>query len=376
VPGWSISLYYFTFFGALGLFWPFFSLYLAGCGLSPTQISRVLALSPVLGLLTPPLIGLVADARHARGFIARAASVCTAIAFSGFFVAHGRPALYATAGVFAFCRAPLVSLVDASAIEHVRTHGGSYGRLRLWGSLGFLLAVLAGGALLESTGIRFLLASTAFTLIAAAACTFFMPAPPPSTRPRALGAATRLIGDQRAWWFLGAVLLAQIANGAYDACFTLHLARLGFGTRTIGVAYAVGVGAEILLLFASGPVLKCLGASRLFALSLATAAVRWFLLSRASGPAEILALQPLHGVTFGFYYASAVTLMREQAGAEAPTAAQGLFAAVSSLGSLVGVGLSGQLFERAGSGLFVASSVAASLAAVCAGGFAARRWRG
>jgi PPP family 3-phenylpropionic acid transporter len=370
---WPIALYYFTFFVGLGVFWPYFSLYLASAGLTPTEISHVQAISPVMGLVVPPLFGVVADARRARGWLLRGSSIATAVAFTGFFVARSsRPALYLTAGVFAFCRAPVGSLVDASALEHVRRRGGSYGRLRLWGSLGFLLAVWWGGATLESAGLDVVLAATGVALVAAAACAFRMPAPPPVARPEALDATVRLVADSHAWLFLGAVFLAQIANGTYDASFALHLSRAGFGTGFVGIAYAVGVGSEIVLLFASGAVLRRIGAPRLFAFSLATAAVRWLLLSRAHSSTEILLLQPLHGITFGFYYTAAVTLMREQGGSDAPTAAQGLFAGVTALGSVVGITLSGPVLERAGAGVFTIGALSAGLATACALAFASR----
>jgi predicted MFS family arabinose efflux permease len=99
------------------------------------------------------------------------------------------------------------------------------------------------------------------------------------------------------------------------------------------------------------------------------------LLSRAQAGAQILALQPLHGVTFGLYQSAAVLLVREQGGADAPTAAQGLFAAVSSLGSLIGVALSGPILERAGSSVFVVGAGAAALATACGVLFAQRRPR-
>ena len=366
-PASPIALYYFAFFAALGVFWPFFSLYLAAAGLSPTQITRVLAISPVMSLVAPPLIGLIADAKGARAWLLRSSSVATAVAFQGFVVARGsRPALYATAAAFALCRAPVGSLVDATALDCVRRHGGSYGALRLWGSLGFLIAVVAGGVLLESVGLDFVLVSTGLALGLAAVCAFAMPAPPAApSRPPTL-ALLEMALDEQTWLLLVAVMLAQIANGTYDACFSLHLQRAGFGSRFIGIAYAVGVGAEIALLAVSGAVLRRVGAARLLACSLATATVRWLVLARVTSGSAILCLQPLHGITFGFYYAAAVTLVRERGGPSAPTAAQGLFAAVTALGSVLGIAVSGPVLERAGGEVFLVGAGAAALATLAA----------
>jgi PPP family 3-phenylpropionic acid transporter len=365
--GWAVALYYLVFFAALGLFWPFFALYLSAAGLTPTQVSRVLAIAPVMGLLAPPLVGLIADTMSARGWLLRGASVATAVVFQGFSIAHGsRPVLYATAAAFALFRAPVVSLVDATAVECARVSGKSYGGLRLWGSFGFLVAVLAGGALLETMGIERVLAVTGLALAIAALSAFALPAASDRPRKDAMGAVAQIALDARSRWFFAAVLLGQIANGIYDSCFSLYLHRAGFGARFIGAAYAVGVGAEIALLACSGRVLRRLGAARLFALSLSTAAVRWLLLSRVTSGAAILLLQPLHGVTFGLYYAAAVTLVREEWGRSAPTSAQGVFAAVSSLGSVVGMILAGPVLERADGAVFAVGGCAAFAACVAA----------
>src|SRR5262245_22809716 len=124
-PAVLIGAYYFTFYGALGFFLPYFSLWLVAHGLAPSEATRILSLTPLMSLLVPPLWGLLADARRARGWLLRGGSLLTWLAFLGFFRAAARPELYATTALFAFARAPLTSLADATTLEHVRQHGGS-----------------------------------------------------------------------------------------------------------------------------------------------------------------------------------------------------------------------------------------------------------
>lgn len=361
-----IALYYFVFFAALGIFWPFFSLYLQAVGLRPSEISRLLALSPVMGLVAPPIFGLWADARQARGWILRGGTIAAAVLFSGFLVARGELMLWLVTGAFFFARSPLIPLVDASALECVRAHGGSYARLRVWGSLGFLIAVEAGGFILDWWGLEAVLASTAVGLFVAAGAAFAMPAPPPVENPGALTAARRVLAPD-AWPLVAAIVLGQAGNATYDACFSLQLKGLGYSAKFVGTSWAVGTGAEVLLMFGIQPVLARLGASRLFALSLAVAALRWFLIGRLVSATAILALQPLHGITFGFFYVAGVTLMKERGGHDAPSAAQGLFAALLSVGATAGMAIAGPLFERASApAAFGFAATAAGLGAACA----------
>ncbi|HZS39823.1 MAG TPA: MFS transporter [Polyangia bacterium] len=371
-----IAAYYFALLGALGIFWPFFSVYLASLGLTPTEVTRVLTLSPLMAMLAPPLTGLIADARRARVWLLRAATAATALAFTGFFVTGGaRAAIVVTTGAFSLCRAPLTSLADATALEHARRHGGSYGAIRTWGSIGFIFAVLGGGALLEARGIGWVLPATTVALALAAACAWWMPAPPIEVRPRAWPAWLRLLRARDGWLLLGAVALQQAAGAAYDGCFSLHLGRLGQGPRFVGIAWATGVVAEAILLIFSGRILRQFAATRVFAFSIAVAALRWLLIARVTSPWILLALQPLHGVTFGLFYVSAVTLMRDQAGADAPTAGQGLLAGSFGAGSVIGFAFAGRLLEAGGGrALFHAASLVAAAGAACAFGY--QRLRG
>ncbi|HEY3356413.1 MAG TPA: MFS transporter [Polyangia bacterium] len=370
-----IAVYYFAFFGTLGVFWPFLALHLAALGLTPGEITLLYALIPAMGLIAPPLAGLLADALNARVWLLRALSAGAALAFAA--VVHAgasRVPLYAAVIAFALCRAPLSPMADASAVEHVRRHGGSFGRVRLWGSIGYLLAAVAGGALLDAVGPGGVLGATMVAVTVAALAAFGLPAPPPHSEPRAFAAALGLLRQRSLWLFLAAVTLAQVAGAAYDSCFTLHLQRLGCGGRFTGIAYAIGVLAEVGVLMVSGRVLARVGPERCFALALFTAALRWLLLGVVRAPGLILLLQPLHGITFGLCYVAGVVIVRERAPRAAQTAAQGLFAGAFALGGVVGMPLSGQIFERAGAlALYGTAAVIAALAGAGATLYARRK---
>jgi len=370
-----IAAYYFVFFGALGIFLPYFAPWLVAHGLAPAEATRVLSLTPLMSLLVPPLAGLVADARRARVWLLRIGSLATFLAFLGFFRAHTRVELYVVTAIFAFCRAPLTSLIDATTLSHVRHHGGSYGRIRLWGSLGFLVAAAASGAVIEKSGIGVIVAVAVWALALGAAVAFGLPAPPPVERKGVVGAWLHLLGEADWWIFFVAVALAQMATAAYDSGFSLHLMRLGFGGRFIGAAWATGVAAEIVLMALSGRILARIGAPTLFAIALTTAALRWTLLARVVSPVAILCLQPLHGVTFGLFWVAGVTLVRDR-GHAAPTAAQGLFSAAVGSGSLLGMNVAERLLERGGGRvLYTFAAACAALATVGAWLYVARSRR-
>ncbi len=346
-----IALYYFALLAATGAFYPYFALYLTSVGLSTTAATRVLAILPFTALFVPPLLGLLADARSARIWLLRGLTLGTAVAFAAFQLAAGHVvAVVVIATCFGALRSPLAALADATAFEHVRTRGGSYGALRLWGSLGFLLAALGGGLLIEAVGLASVVWTTTGLLALAAACAWGMPAPPLERHPEALGAWGAMLRRPSLWLFLVSIVLAQTAASIYDSAFAIHLSRQGHGGGFIGVALAIGVAVEIALLARSGRLLAAVGAERALAAAVAIAAARWYALAYLTSSAALLLLQPLHAITFGLYWVASTALAREYAGPQAVAAGQGLLAAVMGIGSVLGNGLAGEILERYGSG--------------------------
>lgn len=359
----TIAGFYAIYFGAIGLFAPYFALYLKALGLAPPTLSRVMALGPAMTLLSPPLFGLLADARHSRVWVLRACSLLTAIAFTGLLASRGLVMLYATVAMFYMFRAPITSLVDSVALAVARRDGTTYGAIRLWGSLGFVVTVQAGGFLLEASGSRSVLTAGAVCFGMTALLAWRMPAPPIAARPAVLSSWRRLLAHRQMWIFVGTAALAQAANAAYDACYALHLAALGHAGAFIGLAWGLGTLGEVLLMWRSGGLFARFAPAVLLAWALGIAVVRWTLIAVLDAPLALLLVQPLHAFTFGLFYIASVTWVREHAGEEVPTAAQGLFAAAGALGATLGTAGSGAIFASDGGyGVFLAAAVVAAFA--------------
>jgi PPP family 3-phenylpropionic acid transporter len=363
----AISLYYLAFLAAIGMYLPFFTMYLEQRGFTATDATRLMGLGPMMGLLAPPLIGLLADAERARGWILRGATLASMLAFAGFAVVSDRPALWATMAVFALMRTPILPLTDAAALDAAAREGTSYGRLRLWGSFGFLVASAAGGWFLQRTRISHMVPLTVILLGLAFFASLRLPAPPPRHSPGILRAWLRLLGRGHLWLFLGAAALSQLAGASYDAGFALHCERLGLGPRFVGSAWSFGVLSEVALLAGAARLMKAVGTRRLYAMTIAAAALRWWIVARLRSPVALFALQPLHGFTFGCFYVSGVELAREKGGAEMANAAQGLFAFSLAVGSTTGFQVVGWVLERwGGRALYEAAALVAALGALLA----------
>jgi PPP family 3-phenylpropionic acid transporter len=171
--------------------------------------------------------------------------------------------------------------------------------------------------------------------------------------------------------FLAASFLAQSANSSYDLCYTLHLRDIGFPESLVGVAWAVGVVGEIALMAVSGPLLERFAPPTVLAFAFAGASLRWALISHVRFWPALLAIQPLHAVSFAMMWVASLAYTRDRSAPQILATAQGLFSASAGAGSVVGMLAWGELYKRGGGSLtFGVASITALIAFVLAVTFA------
>ncbi|WP_437722756.1 MFS transporter [Sorangium sp. So ce861] len=395
----AIALYYFGIFAVLGVYLPLFPSWLEGRGARGLAMGAIAATLPAMGLVAPPVFGLIADALGVRVWLIRAACAGALAVFallalsSALGVSLGFGGLFAAALAFAFFRAPMFTMADVVAIETSLTSGIAYGRLRLWGSISFALMAIASGALIDpARPAAFPVAITA-ALLVAFALSWALPAgaEAPLLRFGQRGGARGVEGAESApaaggsvreragallrsrdfRLFLAASFLAQSANSSYDLCYTLHLRDVGFPEPLVGVAWAVGVAGEIALMAFSGPLLQRLSPPVALAVAFAGASLRWALLSQVRFWPALLALQPLHAVSFAMMWVASLAYTRDRAPPQILATAQGLFSASAGAGSVIGMLTWGELYKRGGGALtFGVASITAAIAFVLAVTFA------
>lgn len=362
--GAPIGIYYLALCGAMGLYLPYLSLYLSSEGLSKAAAVQVQALGPFMSLFVPPLLGVLADARRARIWLLRGFSAAAAVTFAALgFVGGHVIAVTAVIAAFSLARAPLMALADATAHEHVRHHGGSYGRLRTWGSFGYFVAALLAGSLYDATSIGVMVWATSVVLVILAVCAWRMPAVPPRREAGALDEVRRILRNRTLWLCLLTIATGYAAGACYDTALALHLTQLGYGKDFLGVVIAIGVSAETILIAFSGRILARLRPQHALTVAFGVAIGRWLILSLATSPIALLAQAPLHAITFGLYWVSATTLLREYAGPRAAAVGQGLLGAAVAVGGIVANLSGGILLERGGGRLLYGVSAVVSAVA-------------
>lgn len=335
----------------MGAFSPYFGPFLDSRGFSAAEIAIVMGLWYGTRIFAPNLWAALV-ARHGAPITwLRWGTVATLIACAGFLPNAGFYAALAVMLVFASLYNALMPQFEAITLAHLGAARQHYGRVRLWGSIGFLLAVLGGGALFREVGygalIALLLPLFALTVLAA----WQVEAPPevPSPPSAAPTAGTLAVLRQPAVAaLLGVAFLNQIAHGPLYVYLSIYLGQHGHGPVTVGMLWALGVLAEIALFWAMPRLLGRFDPVHLLAFALVIGAVRWTLMAAAPASLPAMALAQLgHACTFAVAHAATMQLLARHFEARHMAFGQAaLYGLSSGIGGVVGALLAGLIWTQ------------------------------
>lgn len=361
----ALRAYYFIAFGAVGLYLPYFPAWLRARGYYGWQMSLIMALLPFCQLLSPTLVGILADRLGLRGGMMTVCAGMSALGVSVLtFFAQTMDTLplsvtLACAFVFAALRSPVVGLADVMAMET----SSDYGRMRLWGSLGFMVSSLLGGRFLDPEHPTLLPLVVSALLWALAAASLLLPQnahlPP---RPAAKDAHA-LLQQPSFRRLLLTMTLIFCSFSAYDLCVTLRLYELGAAGSTVGRFWAIATCSEVILLFWARRILQSIGPGKLLCASCLVSAARWILIADITSISSLVWLQPLHAVSFGLMWASAIGVLKREVGVRGTATAQGLYGSAIAVGGTIGFLSWGPVYEIWGSERVFAVSAAIMTAA-------------
>lgn len=361
----QLGVFYFAYFGGLGVTLPWLNLYFERAGMTPARIGLLAAIVPLGRILFPVLWAYAADRSGRRGQVTTWLCLLTVAALASFLPAAGFAALLAACLFLSIVDGPRLPLVEATTFDFVGSGRAEYGRLRGWGSLAFILSSASTGWLVGRLTERAILWSAILWAILAFAVSLKLPQALPR-RPvnrSSLRAALRRPGLTR---FLAGGLLMQASHSAYYAFFTIHLDRSGYSGRAIGALWALGVCAEVVLMFRAGSGRIWNDPARLMGWCAAAAALRWAAIAWSSHPGVLIPAQLLHALTFGAFHIAAINETQRLFPEDLRASGLSVFSGVTyGLGALVATLASGALFERFGAPVtFLASSAMAIAAAV------------
>jgi PPP family 3-phenylpropionic acid transporter len=369
-----LSAFYGAVFAFVGAYMPFWPVWLQSRGLSPAEIGLALSAGMWVRIFAGPIVtDRVERFGRRRGLVALASLAL--LIFAGFGLARSFWPILALAAGFSLFWAAITPLGEALTLGHVYASKLDYGRIRLWGSLAFIVTATLGGRILGAWGVdgvfALLLACLALTILAASAL-------PADERPaaRSKGSAAGLLRRPAFLLLLAASAMIQASHAMIYGFGALEWRRLGIGDDAIGWLWAEGVIAEVLLFAVSNAAVARFGVVGLLLLASAAGALRWTAMALEPGFGMLLLLQPLHAFTFGATYLAAMHFLARAAPPDRLGAAQAMHAAFGvGLAMAAATSLSGLAYEAFGSAAFLAMAAMAALGGLAALGLA-RAWDG
>lgn len=359
LPYWRLSLYYFFYFAFIGVFSPYFTLYLQGLSLSATDIALLMSQMQLMRLLAPTFWGWLADKRGRRVDIIRLSALCACVGFTGFFLTDHFLLMFVPMTLMAFFWSASLPLVESLTFAHLGQQHHRYSQIRVWGSVGFIVAVLLGGALLDTLPISNVPAMVFVVLIGILIMAFKVPEGLHIPRTGAAEAADEALAslgsvmrERRVWMLLLACFLMSSAHGVYYVFYSIHLDALGYSKGMIGLLWSLGVLVEIGLFMLMAPLMKRYSLRALLLATYAVAVVR-FLFIGWGGESLLLLLiaQTMHGVTFGVHHAASIAAVNQWFPRHIHARGQALYSSLSfGGGGLFGGIISGLVWEPLGAG--------------------------
>ncbi len=326
-----VAATYFVLLSATGAWVPYLAPWLRSAGFDAWWIGTISAAMAAVRLVSGPLWGIVADATQRTARLLVVASLLGAIA--AILALLSGSATWIVAGLLlgALARAPVGSLLDAVVVRilEARSDPGRYGRLRLWGSVGFLVAGALAAGLSELSPVLPLWLAVACLLGGAFASRHLPDVRPTTTGTAFLPALVLLVRSPRMAVLWASATLHGTALSAYDSFYSLHIAELGLPARWTGAALVAGVAAEIAMFAVARPWIARADPLLWIAGASALSAVRWTVTGTATDPWLLTATALLHGLTFGAWWMGFVEVLRKDLQPETRASAQAMVASTA-----------------------------------------------
>lgn len=357
----------FVIFGVLVPFWP---VWLSARGLSAAEIGTLLAVGQWLRAAVAPFAGVAADRTGDSRRIMLLVSAGAALGFALCLPAHGFAALLVLNAATGVCLAALGPLSENVTLSAAYAGTLDYGRVRLWGSLSFILTTVLTGWLIDRHGsdivVHLLIGGAALTF---ASCLVLPGASPPARRT---ASGWRTLITPRFLTFLVAAALVQGSHGVFYVFSALHWRSLGIADTTTAVLWSEGVVAEIVLFFWSMPLVRRVGPLGLIALGGGAGVVRWTVTAFTASVPVLAFAQLLHAFTFAGAYLGAMHHLARTVPAERAATGQAVYAAVSGAIGPALMLVAGSLYQSVGGLAYLAMAVIAAAGAAVALGLSSR----
>ncbi len=349
----SISLrrimagHYFLYFGVMGIFLPYFNLYCFHLGFDGFQIGLLSAIRSMSMSFFPILWSMAADRFQIRRGIFILCTFSASIIWTAYLFTADFRMILTISILYGVFYSPMISFMEAFTMDILGKEKSSYGKVRAWGTIAFVIISGGMGKLIDLYSVHL---TVVMVLAGSLVQAVLSPAVPRiSGNSRKYGNPDFLL-KVRPLVFLFCAFLMLVSHGTYYGFFSIHLETLGYSKTFIGLAWALASAVEVGVMMNSARIFKRFAIEDVVLFSFGAAVLRWFILSKAHSPWLILASQGLHAITYGTFHIATILNMDRMSPDESKTLGQSVNNAITyGLGMTAGFFLSAYLYEKTGS---------------------------
>jgi PPP family 3-phenylpropionic acid transporter len=363
---WRLSGFYLFYFATLGALVPYWSLYLSWLNFNVTQIGQLTAILMATRIVAPYVWGWIVDHSGRRMTVVRMASLLAALTFAGVFAGSGFWWLALVIAAFNFFWNASLPQLEATTLNHLGSATGHYSRIRLWGSVGFIVTAAGLGPVLDRYGPGLLPPVLLALFTAIWLSTLAVPESITGVPAQKQESLRSVIRRPVVLALFSVCFLMQASHGPYYTFFTIYLENFGYSRTLIGQLWGLGVVAEIGVFLFMPRWLPRFGARPLLLAAAGLTTLRWLLIAAFPGYPGIIAMaQTLHAASFGLYHAVSIYLVHRLFTGSHQGRGQALYTSLSfGAGGAVGSLVSGYLWRGVGPEAMYLLAAAASFTAL------------
>ena len=366
-----LSNSHFWYYAVLGLAVPFLAVFLEGRGFNSLQMGEILAVFMATRIVGPTFWAMLADKTGKQLPYIRLGATLALLSFIASFFVDGYWPITITLACFSIFWTGMQPQLEVLTLMSIRRSAKFYARIRLWGSIGFIVITMISAEVIGIFGSESFIALGFFILLGLWLSTFWLndiKASQATTKsPDDSGIVSRLIAPSFLLFFIAGLLL-QLSFGPYYSFFALYLRDLAYPSYAVGVLLSVAVIAEIGIFIIAGRLFKNFRIKVLIVFSLLVTALRWYLMAYFGDVAWLLVLtQITHAASFGLYHSASMQYIQRHFTPAQQNRAQAVYVSgVYGIGGAIGAYLAGLLWlDGAGAEQsFIFAASAALIAAI------------
>ncbi|MEQ1815102.1 MAG: MFS transporter [Nitrosomonas sp.] len=350
LPYWRLSGFYFFYFAVIGAFAPYWSLYLQFLGFSALQIGVLMSLLLFTRIFSPTAWGWLADHMGKRVRVVQIAAASGLLSFCGFFLGESFAWVFFVMLAMSFFWSASLPIMEAITLSHLGERTDKYGRIRSWGSVGFVLAVVGIGYFLQSVEIIWLLWIILGLKFGILIFSYQIPEKEIISYTAGLHTVRQICLRPEVMAFLIASLLMLFAHGAYYTFFSIYLVEHGYDKGFVGWLWATGVICEIGIFFIMPWLMRHFSLKHILIFSFACAILRFLLIGQGvEWPLIIVFAQVLHAATYGAHHIAAMMVIHQFFHGRHQAKGQAIYTSIAyGLGGALGAISSGYTWDLLG----------------------------